>query len=322
VPAAAALIGKMAVRCPNTLPARSAAGAKHAREDDEDEEEEEDGNGCAWRGAVGDVAAHVGACPLQLVACAHAGCFMRVARCALAAHGAACAQRLSACAHCAAPFPQAALAAHAGRCAQERVRCAVPGCAESCTRAELAAQGPLGASHGAHVAALATRLAQANAAAAALTTQLAAATAREASAAAREADAHASLRRQPAEPALAAAAQHGSWPEFAAVMRAHAADAAAHVHACVHLEDTLLPALPPADMRAALDAGIVPMLLAAMRAHPADVDVQRSSLYALGVLSAMRVAMRRARMHWMQRSLRCNTTAPRMPLCASWAAAW
>jgi hypothetical protein len=274
VPAAAALIGKMAVRCPNTLPARSAAGAKHAREDDEDEEE--DSNGCAWKGAVGDIAAHVGACPLQLVACSHAGCAVRTARCALAAHGAACAQRLLACAHCAAPFTQAALAAHAGRCAHERVRCAVRGCAESCTHAQLAAQGPLGAAHGAHVVALAARLAQADAAA----------TASEAAAAAREADAHAALRRQPAEPALAAAAQHGSLRELAALMRAHAGDAAAHVHACEHLQNTLLPALPPADMRAALDAGIVPILLAAMRAHPADVDVQRGSLYALGVLSA------------------------------------
>jgi hypothetical protein len=261
------------------------AGPKRARDEEEEEGSDEDGNGCAWRGAAGDMAAHVAAsCALQQVPCPHAGCAARVPRGALAAHTHACAHRLVACAHCAAAFTPAALAAHAGRCPREPVRCPVPGCAESCVRAELVAS-PLGATHGPHVVVLAAGLARAQAHAAALTAQLAAAAAQTAAGAAREAAAYAALRRRPAAAALLAAAKHGNLVEFAALMRAYAGAADAHVCACDLLSSKLLPKLPLADMRAALDAGIVPLVLSALRAHPADADVQCSSLAVLGSLT-------------------------------------
>jgi hypothetical protein len=106
----------------------------------------------------------------------------------------------------------------------------------------------------------------------------------------------------------------------AAFVRAHAGDAAAHVHACALLDDHLLQALPQtANMRGALDAGLIPLLLSAMRAHPAAADVQRRSLgvRVLGLLLTMPCGaspVTRAPPRWTQQTLRCA--------CVSSAACW
>ncbi len=127
-------------RCPRQRVLAAAVapvGAKRAREKVVNEEGGSGASGsgasggCTWRGNLGQLAAHRLTCPLEPAACAH----------------------------CAAQFTVPTLAAHAAQgCPKEPVRCTVPGCTVSCTRAALAAS-TLGASHGPHVAALSAQLA-------------------------------------------------------------------------------------------------------------------------------------------------------------------
>jgi hypothetical protein len=232
-------------RCPRQPAAAPgpAAGAKRARQDDSDDSdnsEEEGGNGASGSGAKGG-------------GCAWRGCLGQ-------------------------------LAAHRLTCALEPVRCAVPGCAFACTRAELDAS-PLGASHGAHVAVLSTRAERAEALLAAAAQREAALRAQLAGAAGAEAqlaDAHAALRLRPARITLNAAKKQRNWRAIAAVMRAHVGDAAVQASAC----ELLYGELDAGRVKAAADkAGIVALALDAMRRHRTKADVQAASLDVLCYLA-------------------------------------
>jgi hypothetical protein len=179
------------------------------------------------------------------------------------------------CTHCAAQFTAAAQAAHAAQgCPEESVRCAVPGCAASCTRAELAAS-PLGASHGAHAVALATRAQRAEA-------QLADAAQREAALTAQLAGADAVLRQLGPTTALNAAKRDGGVGALAAVMRVHAQHEKAYIDASTLLAKLLVQ---PGSVQAAASAGVIPAAVSALQMHPAHAGVQETSLHVLCVLT-------------------------------------
>ena len=78
------------------------------------EEDRSKGAGCGWRGRVGDLAAHLGACEWAPVKCPH-GCAESPLRRDLAAHDATCGSIKVPCRGCTQQFERRVLAEHEGR---------------------------------------------------------------------------------------------------------------------------------------------------------------------------------------------------------------
>ena len=80
-----------------------------------EEEERTTGGGCRWKGCVGELAAHLGECGWEPVACPNEGCTESPLRRALALHEETCKHRMFKCDRCFEQMTFRALTKHEGR---------------------------------------------------------------------------------------------------------------------------------------------------------------------------------------------------------------